>query len=315
MQAILGSGGSIGKSLARILPQYTDDIRLVSRKPKKVNKSDILLAGDLMDPSLMDKALRDCKVAYIAIGFPYKTKIWQKTWPIFIKQAIASCQKHDVKLVFFDNVYMYAPTAMPHITEKSPVNPSSKKGRVRASIAQQVVNAYSSDDIQAMIVRSADFYGPSIQHNSLLTETVIKPLSRGKTANWLMNLHCKHSFTYVPDAARATALLGNTPDAYQQIWHLPTAKNPPTGQEWINTIATVMGKKPKYRAIKKWMVQLAGVFSPIMSESIEMLYQYDRDYIFDSSKFEKKFGIQATPYLKGIKEIVAKDYPSLLQQY
>lgn len=314
MQAILGSGGSIGKSLARILPQYTDKIRLVSRQPQKVNKTDVLLAGDLMDPALMDRALTDCKVAYIAIGFPYKTKIWQKTWPLFIQHAIASCQKHNVKLVFFDNVYMYAPTAMSRISETSPVNPTSKKGRVRASIAQQIINAYSSDDIQAMIVRSADFYGPSIEQNSLLTETVIKPLSQDKTANWLMNLHCKHSFTYVPDAAKATALLGNTADAYQQIWHLPTAKHPPTGQEWINAFATVMGKKARYRAIKKWMIQLAGVFSPIMSESIEMLYQYDRDYIFDSSKFENKFGIQATPYLKGIKEIVAKDYPSLLQQ-
>ena len=32
---------------------------------------------------------------------------------------------------------------------------------------------------------------------------------------------------YTPDAARAVALLGNTPDAFNQVWHLPTDKNPP----------------------------------------------------------------------------------------
>jgi hypothetical protein len=31
-----------------------------------------------------------------------------------------------------------------------------------------------------------------------------------------------------------------------------------------------------------------------------MLYQYDRDYIFDSSKFEKEFNFTPTPYKEGI---------------
>ena len=41
-----------------------------------------------------------------------------------------------------------------------------------------------------------------------------------------------------------------------------------------------------------------------MKEFVEMLYQYDRDYVFDSSKFEKAFNFQPTPYAEGIREIV-----------
>ena len=52
------------------------------------------------------------------------------------------------------------------------------------------------------------------------------------------------------------------------------------------------------------MVKAIGLFIPFMNEMPEMMYQYDRDYIFDSGKFEKRFGIQATPYAEGIKQTV-----------
>ena len=73
----------------------------------------------------------------------------------------------------------------------------------------------------ALIARSADFYGPG-NEKSFVTEMVYKNIKTGKAANWFINADKKHSFTYTPDAAKATALLGNTKDAYNQIWHLPT---------------------------------------------------------------------------------------------
>ena len=45
-----------------------------------------------------------------------------------------------------------------------------------------------------------------------------------------------------------------------------------------------------------------------MKEVVEMMYQNDREYVFDSSKFEKEFKFKPTPFLKGIKEIVKTDY-------
>ncbi len=59
----------------------------------------------------------------------------------------------------------------------------------------------------------------------------------------MASLNFKHSFTYTPDAGKATALLGNSEKAYNQVWHLPTAKNPYTGREWIEAIAKEMGVK------------------------------------------------------------------------
>ena len=75
-------------------------------------------------------------------------------------------------------------------------------------------------------------------------------------------------------------------------------------------IAKALGVKPRYRVAGKWMMKILGFFNPIMKESIEMLYQYDRDYVFSSAKLENHFGLKPTPYEVGIK-VVAKEFKKI----
>jgi nucleoside-diphosphate-sugar epimerase len=308
MQTILGAGGAIGKSLAKELTSYTSDIRLVNRNPVKVNESDQLFPADLTDSAQINKAIKGSEIVYVTIGFPYSYKVWNTLWPSLIKNVIQGCRQNNAKLVFFDNMYMYDPDYLDGMDERTPVNPISKKGEVRARIARLILDEAEKGALTALIARSADFYGPSVEGTSILTETVIKNLASGKKANWLGSDKFKHSFTYVPDAAKATALLGNTPEAFNQVWHLPTAPDPFTGKQWVEAIAKELNVNPGYRVVPKLMVRIMGVFMPIMKETVEMLYQYDRNYVFDSSKFEDRFGIKPTPYLEGIREIIKTDY-------
>ncbi|SDD87506.1 Nucleoside-diphosphate-sugar epimerase [Pricia antarctica] len=309
MQTILGAGGAIGIELAKALKQYTTGIRLVSRNPKKVNKTDTLLSADLLQADDVKKAVQGSSVVYVTVGFPYNLKVWQSSWPKFMETVIAACKEENCKLVFFDNIYMYDRAYLDGMDEETPINPPSEKGKVRALIATMLLDEVKAGNITALIARSADFYGPNIANTSMLNETVIKNLAKGKKANWMGAADRKHSFTYTPDAGKATALLGNTSDAYNQVWHLPTASDPYTGKEWVEHIAKAFGAKPKMKVVPKWMIPLIGLFVPVMKEMPEMLYQYDRDYVFDSSKFEKRFGMAPTPYDEGIKEMIAADYP------
>lgn len=308
MQTILGSGGAIGLELAKVLPQYTDKIRLVSRNPKRVNATDELFKADLSVRKQVTDAVKGSKVVYLTAGLPYSIKVWETQWPIIMRNVIHACNLHNASLVFFDNIYMYEGIILDPITENLPWNPPSEKGKIRANVARMVLDAHSKGKIKGLIARSADFYGPSINKTSVLTETVIKPLSEGKKASWIGNLHCKHSYTFTPDAAKATALLGNTPDAYGEVWHLPTASNPYTGKEWIQIISEQLGVKPKYRSVNKIGLRFMGLFVPVMKEFVEMIYQNDRDYVFNSDKFEKKFSMKPTSYEDGIKAILSTDY-------
>ncbi|MEZ5194887.1 MAG: NAD-dependent epimerase/dehydratase family protein [Bacteroidales bacterium] len=303
MQTILGSGGAIGTDLAKELTKYTDKIRLVSRNPKKVNESDELFSCDLRVKESVKEAVKGSEVAYLTAGFEYNTSTWQKTWPLVMQNVIDACKEFDAKLVFLDNIYMYDPNKLSFMDEETPMNPSSKKGKVREQLVNMLFEEVNKGKLQALIARSADFYGPGIK-NSVLLETVYKNFLNGKKANWLCSLNYKHSFTFTPDAAKATAILGNDPKAFNQIWHLPTAPNPMTGKEWINAFAKEMNVEPKVQVATKFIVKIMGLFMPVMKESYEMLYQYDRDYVFDSRKFDKAYGFEPTSYENGIKMVV-----------
>lgn len=309
MQTILGSSGIIGIELAKELPKYTDKIRLVARTPKKVNDTDELVKADVLDYEQLKNAVSGSSVVYVTVGFEYNAKIWQKSWPKFIANLIEICLLEDCKLVFFDNVYMYDEDKIGQMTEITPINPPSEKGKVRTEVANMIMKAAKEDGLKVLIARSADFYGPGIpQNNSLLNEIVFKPLSKGKKANWLCSPDFKHSFTYNVDAGKATALLGNTDTAYGQVWHLPTAHNPLTGTEIVTIAANKFGVSPKIQNAPRFLVKLMGLFMPVMKESVEMLYQYDRDYVFDSTKFEKEFDFTPTSYEAGISEVIKQDY-------
>ena len=308
MQTILGAGGAIGVQLAKSLKTYTDDIRLVSRHPSKVNSTDSLFSVDLRDPAAVKTAVKGSRVVYLTVGLPYRTTVWKKDWPVIMRHVIQACVEYKSRLVFFDNLYMYGAESLNPATEKSAINPPSRKGRIRADVAQMIWDAVEKKGLEALIARSADFYGPSVRNASVLSETVIKPLSKGQTANWLVNDTFKHSFTNTADAGKATALLGNTPDAFGEVWHLPTAPNPLNGKEWVELVARELGVQPKYRVVSRNFVWFLGLFLPVMRESYEMLYQYDRDYVFNSDKFEKRFGMKPTSYADGIRELIGAEY-------
>jgi len=73
MQTILGSGGDAGTQLAKQLINYTKDIRIVSRNPKKVNESDKLMKADLSNLELLEEVVNCSEIVYVTLGFEYKT--------------------------------------------------------------------------------------------------------------------------------------------------------------------------------------------------------------------------------------------------
>ncbi|MBE0677390.1 MAG: NAD-dependent epimerase/dehydratase family protein, partial [Bacteroidales bacterium] len=240
MQTILGANGTIGKLLAKELMAYTDKVRLVSRNPIRINETDELFPADLTEHGAVDRAVRGSEVVYLVVGFEYKAQVWEEKWPALMRETIDACARHGAKLVFFDNVYMYDRDQISHMTEETAINPPSRKGAVRKRISEMLLKAVEEGWIQALIARSADFYGPD-NNNNFITQMVLKNLKDGKKAMWFVGSDIRHSFTYTPDAAKATALLGNTPDAYGQVWHLPTESRNITGREIITMIASEMG--------------------------------------------------------------------------
>jgi nucleoside-diphosphate-sugar epimerase len=155
-------------------------------------------------------------------------------------------------------------------------------------------------NITAMIARSADFYGPGADKTSIPNLLVFANLAKGQKAQWLVNPHKVHSFTYTPDAGKALYLLARTESAWNQVWHLPTAAPPITGDAFIKKAASAMGREPGYSVLSKWMIGVGGLFNKTIHELYEMTYQNGFDYVFDSGKFNAAFHFEPTSYDQGI---------------
>jgi nucleoside-diphosphate-sugar epimerase len=167
------------------------------------------------------------------------------------------------------------------------------------------LNQYLEEEIKkgnlrAIIARAADFYGPYCEKTSIPFILGIQNLAKGRKAQWLVNTKPKHSYTYTADCGKALYLLATNESAYNQVWHLPTASPPLTGDQFIQLAAKYLNTKPGTFLLKYWIIKLTGIFSKQIDELYEMLYQNKYDYIFDSSKFEKCFNFKPTSYEEGI---------------
>ncbi len=303
MYTILGAGGSVSNELVKLLSARNLPFRTVSRHLASTPSASESRAADLTSHDQTVNAVAGSHIVFLLIGLKYDHKIWAAQWPRIIDNTIDACRRAKAKLVFFDNVYMYG-KVNGLMTEETPYNPTSKKGEIRARIASCLMNEWKSGELTAMIARAADFYGPAAK-NGAANVLVFDPLSKGQKAMCLVSDELPHSFTYVPDCAQALVQLAETPSAWNQTWHMPTAPQPPTSREFILAAAESMGVAPKYRTLSRTMVKMFGLVNPVVGEIHEMLYQNDSPYLFDSTKYARAFGFAGTPYSDGIRATAA----------
>lgn len=303
MQTILGANGVIAKELARSLTAYTNDIRLVSRHPKKVNPTDSVFPADLLNREQVVSACAGSEVVYLTAGIRYDYKVWKRDWPVIMDNVIEGCKKAGARLVFFSNVYALG-RVKGWMTEDSPLQPSSKKGMVRKQIEERLLSEMRGGTLDAIIARAPDFYGPDCA-NSIAQILVFDNLHKGKKPQWLVSAKTRHSLIFTTDAARATAILGNTREAFNRVWNLPTAKPALSGKELLDLSSRAFGRPAGFTVLPTWMIYLSALFVPDMRALLEMLYQNKYDYLFDSSDFEKTFGFTPTTYKEGIRQCAA----------
>ncbi|TSD67816.1 NAD-dependent epimerase/dehydratase family protein [Inquilinus sp. KBS0705] len=306
MHTILGAGGPVANALTRELTNNNQTIRLVSRKPVNITGNNITWQkADLLNYNEVLEAAKGSTVIYLCAGLVYDSKVWQQQWPIIIQNVINVTKATGARLIFFDNVYMYGLVNGP-MTEETPYHPISEKGKIRAAIANQLMAEVKAGHINASIARAADFYGTD-SGNSFLDMMVLSKFAKNERAQWMGDASKLHNFTYIPDAGRAMYLLGQNPQSDNQIWHVPTAP-PLTGKQFIEMAAAIYNVKPRYMGVSKFMLTLMGLFVKVIKGTIEMFYQYDHDYDFNSAKFEKAFNFTPTSYKDGLKEMAETNY-------
>jgi nucleoside-diphosphate-sugar epimerase len=302
LHVVLGASGGAGGALVQELAGRGHRVRAVSRKPAADLPEGVeQWAADAADPAQTRTACQGATVVYHCAQPPYER--WAQEFPPLTQNIAEAAASAGGRLVYADNLYTYGPVHGP-LTEDLPARATTKKGRVRTLMAQRLLAAHRSGTLQVAIARSSDYYGPG-GANSVVGEILFGAAVKGKRARWLGRLDLPHSLNYLHDVARALATLGARPEALGEVWHLPAAE-PLTGRAFVALIATALGRPVKVTATSRLALRIAGVFDPQARESAEMVYQWQRPFVLDASKFQRAFGpLEPTPHQQAVATTVA----------
>jgi nucleoside-diphosphate-sugar epimerase len=298
MHVIFGTG-PLGKWTARELVKRGAAVRMVNRsgKAEGIPEGVEVVAGNAYDVAQNTAITQGAAAVYQCAQPEYHE--WAEKFPSLQGAILEAAAQNGAKLIVGDNLYMYGHfNGILH--EDSLINPNTKKGRVRAVMAQAVLEADAAGKVRAVIGRASDFFGPDDYD---LTGYAILPAVQGKPANLLGRTDQPHSFTYIADFGRLLATLGTHDDALGQVWFAPT--NPPfTQSEFIKLIEAELGRPVKTRVGGVWMMRFLGLFNREMAETVEMMFAWTHPYVVDSSKAARAFGLKPTPMEQAIHETV-----------
>ncbi len=297
VHVVFGASGGVGSALVRELLARGKRVRAVSHSGRGTFPEGVEgVRVDALDAAGAREIGRSAAVIYHAVNVPYSQ--WSERLPIIMDTTIEAASAAAAKLVYADNLYMYGKVdgAM---TEETLYDPVSRKGMLRAQLADELMAAHRDGKVRAAIGRASDVYGPG-PLNAVAGARLFGAALAGKRAMWVGDLDVSHTLTYVDDFAKALVTLGEHEEALGEIWHAPSPE-PTTGREFIELVFDEAGRPPKLGTYTRTAMRVAGLFSPQLREFVEMLYQFEAPFVLDSSKYARVFGdVAPTSYRDGI---------------
>jgi nucleoside-diphosphate-sugar epimerase len=258
------------------------------------------VAADIATPDGARRACAGAAVVYHCAQPPYTQ--WAELFPPLTRAVIEGTAEAGAKLVFADNLYVYGPPDG-RMTEETPERAQGEKGRIRIEMAADILRAHRDGRLRCTIGRSSDYYGPR-GTGTTVGDNLMKPALRGRRARWLGSLDQPHTLNYLEDMGRVLVTLGERAEADGQVWHVPAAE-PLTGRQFLTLVYEAAGLEPKVGVASRPMIRVVGVFNPLVRELNETLYQFERPFVSDASKFQSAFGpFEPTPHRDAVRRTV-----------
>lgn len=296
LHVVFGSG-PIGSAVMNELLTRGHKVRIVNRNAKiNILESVELVQGDATNPAFTREVCKEATVVYNCANAPYTR--WPELFPPLQAGILEGAASTGAKLVSMENVYMFGPTQGKPLTEDLPYAATTRKGRVRAQMAQDLLAAHGSGKVRVAIGRASDFFGPCAL-TSAAGERVFLPALSGKASQVVGNPNLLHTYTYVPDIGKGLVILGERDEASGQAWHLPGSQTVTTRQ-FIEMIFAETGYPARIQAVPNLILKTLALFNPMLREVAEMLYEFEEPFIVDHSRFERTFGNHATPLQEAI---------------
>lgn len=281
---------------------------LVARgiEPAVVTRSGASVAGatsrraDLGDPAQATEAVAGAQVVFQCAQPAYHR--WPEEFPALQARAVDAAASADALLVVAENLYGYGPVAGP-ISQDLPLVATTRKGAVRAQMWRDLETAHTEGRLRVVAARASDFFGPDVT-TSAVGDRFFKPLTRGKAVRVAGDPERLHTYTYAPDFGEAMVRLSETPETWGRAWHVPNAPTVTT-LAFAQRAAALAGSTLRLRPTPRWQLRLIGRIAPPVGEIVEMLYEFEQDFVVDHSPYAAVLGDHATPLDEALAVTVA----------
>jgi hypothetical protein len=195
--------------------------------------------------------------------------------------------------VVLDNLYALGRPAGRPLDEDTPVAPCSRKGEIRAQVAQQLFDAHARGEVRAIVGRASDFYGPR-GTLTVFGDRFWPAVFAGKKAKLPLAMATPHTYHYLPDVAAGLAALAAAPeDMIGRAWMLPCAQAV-SSREMVVRFGQALDGPIDAAEMPRWFIKASARFVPIVREVDEMLYQWDEPFVVDDRRIRERIGLVPT---------------------
>jgi nucleoside-diphosphate-sugar epimerase len=217
--------------------------------------------------------------------------------------VIAALGASSKTLLFPGNIYNYAATDRV-VTPDLKQRPQTPRGEIRVRVEALYEAAAKRGDIQAIILRAGDFYGPESTFD-WFDLAMLREAKKGKFA--MMGVPgVGHSWAYLPDVGRAFEKLAWHRREFGAFENFHFAGNYVTPEQMADVAVVAAPVKLKVGVFPRFLFNVVGLVDPLMRSVSKMSYLWENPMELRDARLDAILGPDfATPFDEAVAATVA----------
>ena len=299
---ILGINGHVGHHIAKAFAGGGWEVYGMGRSNKQPVAGVSFVKGDAESVADLKAAIGEIDVVVNALNLPYHQ--WDggrmEAQNARVIEALGTSGK---TLLFPGNIYNYAATDRA-VTPDLPQHPETPRGEIRQRVEAMYRDAAARGDIQAIILRAGDFYGPE-STGDWFDLVMLREAQKGKLA--MMGARgIAHAWAFLPDLGRAFEKLAWHRKELGSLENFHFAGTFVTPEVMANAVVAAAPVKLKVSMFPRVILGAMGLFDPVMREIAKMGYLWENPMQLQDKRLDAILGpVFATPFEAAVAETVA----------
>lgn len=295
---ILGINGHIGQAAATAFVAAGWEVTGMGRSDKHRTPGVRFVRGDSDSVADMRRAIGGSDVVMNALNMRYD--LWfEGRMEAQMARVVEAMGASGKTMLFPGNIYNFARTERV-LRPETPQHPETVRGQLRVRVENALEAAANRGDIQVLILRAGDFYGPG-SSNDWFDLAMMTDVRKG-VVHTMGYRGVPHAWAYLPDLARAFEALAAVRLSLEGFERFHFAGHYVTPAQMQAALEAAAPVPIKVRPFLMPLLVAGGWLSPILRETAKMRYIWKTPLQLQDERLDDILGKEfATPFETAVK--------------